>query len=578
MKKKSLLLRIIIRLTALGLVILIGAGTAAGVQLYQQSMEFHRDIAFSYVSQMVTYLDTDRIEEMLRNRDQFLGGFTKDTASGETGPEASAAPGTAGNLSADEVSELVGYWCKTLQLFMSAVPWHDDFHINSFYVAIPAEEGLEFIWGVDSSAGALVMPFERQGYMRHEEEALMKIMSGEQSESFTVYHEGETLGTAAMGIWNREGKNIAVAAMDISLSDITDSIRTLILNLAAVLVLIMAAGCLVYYLIQKKTIINPLLSMKEASSGLVDRLKQGEKEPVRLNIRTGDEIEELSHAMEDMGQSLQAYIRESEAVAAEKEQAATEMRLAARIQADMLPDIAARVPAESGVDLCASMDPAKAVGGDFYDCFFIDEDHLALVIADVSGKGVPAALFMSMSSMLLRFFCTPGASPAEILQKVNERILEYNRNMMFVTVWLGILDLKTGLLRTANAGHEYPALKNPDGTFDLVRDPHGLVVGAMKGIRIRDFEIQLSPGSMLFVYTDGVPEATGPDGKRFETRRMLETLRAVRDESPKQVLDAMKAAVSGFVRDAEQFDDLTMMCLRFRGRDGEEAGDPAGEK
>ena len=242
----------------------------------------------------------------------------------------------------------------------------------------------------------------------------------------------------------------------------------------------------------------------------------------------------------------------------------TELHTATRIQEAMLPNIFPPFPDRSEFDLYASMDPAKEVGGDFYDFFLIDDDHLCLVMADVSGKGVPGALFMMVSKIILQSVAMLGKSPAEILSKTNEAICSNNEAQMFVTVWLGILELSTGKLTAANAGHEYPVLKKPDGQFELFKDKHGLVIGAMEGVRYRQYELQLEPGSKLFLYTDGVPEATDADNALFGTDRMLEALNADPDAEPAQLLKNVRSAVDGFVKDAEQFDDLTMLCVELK--------------
>ena len=247
----------------------------------------------------------------------------------------------------------------------------------------------------------------------------------------------------------------------------------------------------------------------------------------------------------------------------ENERIRSELAMASRIQSAMLPGIFPAFPERKEFDIYASMDPVRGVGGDFFDFFFIDRDHLCLLIADVSGKGIPAALFMMASKIILADNAKSGKSPAQILQDTNEAICANNPEEMFVTVWLGILDISTGLLTTANAGHEYPALMHADGQFELFRDRHGLVVGGMPGVKYHEHSLQMYPGSKLFVYTDGVPEATDAENALFGTTRMLEALNAHANESPKPILHGVRQAVNEFVSDMEQFDDLTMMCLEY---------------
>ena len=237
--------------------------------------------------------------------------------------------------------------------------------------------------------------------------------------------------------------------------------------------------------------------------------------------------------------------------------------MASRIQAAMLPGIFPAFPERKEFDIYASMDPVRRVGGDFYDFFFVDRDRLCLLIADVSGKGIPAALFMMASKIILADNAKSGKSPAQILQDTNEAICSNNPEGMFVTVWLGILDITTGVLTTANAGHEYPALMHAGGQFELFRDKHGLVVGGMPGMKYHEHSLQMHPGSKLFVYTDGVPEATDSENALFGTNRMLQALNAHANDTPKEILRGVRLAVNEFVSDMEQFDDLTMMCLEY---------------
>jgi sigma-B regulation protein RsbU (phosphoserine phosphatase) len=231
----------------------------------------------------------------------------------------------------------------------------------------------------------------------------------------------------------------------------------------------------------------------------------------------------------------------------------------------MLPNIYPAFPERSEFDIYATMDPAREVGGDFYDFFLVDDDHLCMVIADVSGKGVPAALFMMASRIILASNAKLGKSPAEILRSTNEAICQNNREEMFVTVWLGILEISTGTLTAANAGHEYPVVKQPGGQYELVKDKHGFVIGGMDGVKYKEYQLHLEPGARVFLYTDGVPEATSAEKELFGTDRLLDALNAHADASPEQMLDYVREAVDAFVKDAEQFDDLTMLGLEYNG-------------
>ena len=281
------------------------------------------------------------------------------------------------------------------------------------------------------------------------------------------------------------------------------------------------------------------------------------------SLRTNDEIEVLAESFATLSKRTVEYIRQITTITAEKERIGAELELATKIQADMLPNIYPAFPERPEFDIYATMTPAKEVGGDFYDFFLIDDDHLGMVMADVSGKGVPAALFMMMSKILVNNYALMGGSPAKVLEQVNTQICKNNEEEMFVTVWFGVLEISTGKVTAANAGHEYPIVKKADGGFELFKDKHGFVIGGMNGMRYKDYEFTLEKGGTLFLYTDGVAEATNAQNELFGTDRMLEALNKAADASPAALLNHMKQAVDDFVGDAPQFDDLTMLAVKL---------------
>lgn len=274
------------------------------------------------------------------------------------------------------------------------------------------------------------------------------------------------------------------------------------------------------------------------------------------------EISALGASIEKMEHDTVEYVENITRMTAENERIGTELSLANEIQSNMLPNIFPAFPERHDVDIYASMTPAKEVGGDFYDFFLIDDDHLGLVMADVSGKGVPAALFMMMSKILFSNFAMLGISPAEVLARANEAICRNNKSDMFVTAWFGILTLSDGHLVAANAGHEYPVIKKANGRFELFKDPHRLAVGAFSATRYVEYEMELEKNDLLFLYTDGVPEAANRAHEMLGIDRMLELLNRHTDADPKTLLEALQNDVSAFVGDAPQFDDLTMMAVR----------------
>ena len=276
-----------------------------------------------------------------------------------------------------------------------------------------------------------------------------------------------------------------------------------------------------------------------------------------VNVRSASEFASLSDDINRTVDVLKGYID-----AAEK-RIEQELELARAIQDSALPKNFV-FPRED-FELFATMDPAKEVGGDFYDFFFTDQHKLALVIADVSGKGIPAALFMMRAKTAIRGLAEAGREPEEILYRANNVLCEGNDAEMFVTVWLGIIDLNTGVMKCANAGHEYPTLMRKGEAFELMKDKHGFVLAGMEGVRFKSYEVTLAPGDRLFVYTDGVPEAINDAVEQYGTDRLLLTLNAVKEKTLKQVLPAVRQDIEEFASGAEQFDDITMLGFTYLG-------------
>ena len=281
--------------------------------------------------------------------------------------------------------------------------------------------------------------------------------------------------------------------------------------------------------------------------------------------RTGDEIEVLAGTFEELSERTRKYIREITEITAEKERIGAELNVATKIQADMLPKNFPIFPDRKEFDLYATMTPAKEVGGDFYDMFLIDDDHLCMVVGDVSGKGVPAALFMVISKTMIKNRAQNGGKPSEILRDVNNSLCEGNEEMMFVTVWLGILTISTGELIQASAGHEYPVIQKKGEDYRLIETENGMVMGAIKKMKYKDLVFNLSEGDALFMYTDGLPEATDAEDKRFELEGMMSAINRHKDADTHELLLAMKQEVDAFVKEAPQFDDLTMLIIRYFG-------------
>lgn len=315
--------------------------------------------------------------------------------------------------------------------------------------------------------------------------------------------------------------------------------------------------------------VGPILTLsegvKEIAKGNLDK---------KLEVRTGDELEGLADSVNEMTDDLKTYMENYAHATADKERIATELSMAQSIQAGMLPNIFPKFSENDHFDLFAAMEPAREVGGDFYDFYMLDEDHLALTIADVSGKGVPASLFMVISKTILKNVALSegiGADLGKLMERTNNQLCENNEEMMFVTMFFGVLDLKTGEFSYVNAGHNAPFIgRTSDGHTEwssLENKKKNYMVGAVEDAVYDERRLTLAPGDMLFVYTDGVTEAMDTDGNMYTEARLKETLeREGRPEVKSEaLLAAVRADITSHVNGAEPSDDVTMLGIRFLG-------------
>jgi len=310
--------------------------------------------------------------------------------------------------------------------------------------------------------------------------------------------------------------------------------------------------------------------------GCLERIAGGELD-TRIDIKTGDEIERLGGSVNRMAAALKEHIRDLQRITSEKERIGAELDVATKIQARMLPCVFPPFPHRSEFDIYASMQPAREVGGDFYDFFFVGIDTLAVVMADVSGKGVPAALFMVIAKTLIKNNAQSGKSPKDVFETVNNMLCEGNETGMFVTAFMGYLNVKIGTFTYVNAGHTPPALRT-DGRYDLLTVKPGFVLAGMEGTRFTQGEITLQKGDELFLYTDGVTEAVDEKNALFGGKRMVEALNSSSGLPVNEVAVSIKREIKKFAGNAEQADDITVLALRYNGAgDAKKNPDGAGK-
>ena len=537
MKKRKISTKLVLWLLCVTFVIVLLSGALIAYSSYKNEMRDYSNAVFSYAKTASELIDGDRIALYEKS------GVTDE------------------------------YFDQIQNYFTSSVK---ETNLLYYYVFVPYENDLMYIWDSGATQDEPPLGFCEEYMKDGGKEAVEAIYRSDPPEKMKITRD-ETYGYIASAfypVFNSSGEPVAVVGVDMSMPNIirkiTESVAILIFSVLVITGLSAAA----MFINLRRNLVVPLGQLNSAAKETVENI-DSEKE-LELDIHTGDELETLASSFDRMYRELRDYIKENAAITAKQERIETELSLATKIQADMLPNVFPAFPDRNDFDIYASMTPAKEVGGDFYDFFLVDDDHLALVMADVSGKGVPAALFMMMTMIMIRNQALTGKCPKDVLTSVNDQICRNNREQLFVTVWLGILELSTGKLIASNAGHEKPIIKHAEGDYELIIDKHALVVGAMSGIRYRDYELQLYPGSKLFLYTDGLMEAADESEGIFGSERALETLNRAKDASPRELLEYVKSEVKRFEGGAPRFDDLTLLCLEYNGqtkRDGDSAND-----
>ena len=364
-------------------------------------------------------------------------------------------------------------------------------------------------------------------------------------------------------VFDKEGRVRAMVEADYITPEISRELNSYVFRIFLIFLVCIAAVLLIMLEYLRRSVIAPIM---ELNNGM-NAYEHGELEFNYTNYKKDDELKSLADSFREMTVRIEAYNKEIARVTAEKERIGAELDVATKIQADMLPRIFPPFPDRKEFNIFASMDPAKEVGGDFYDFYLLDENHLAMVVADVSGKGVPAALFMVIAKTLIKNRALLGGSPSTILKDVNEQLCEANDAQLFVTVWFAILDLNTGEGVAANAGHEHPVLRRRNEQFKLIQYRHSPALGIMSGMRFQEHEFQLYQGDCLFVYTDGVPEACNAGNEFYGTDRLLEALNEEPSMEPEDLVKAVKDSMERFVGEAPQFDDVTMLVMKYFGKD-----------
>ena len=416
-------------------------------------------------------------------------------------------------------------------------------------------------------AGSKVIPFGTVSSLENKDEEYINnlklvIEEGKNYTSFTYKDEGGHV-TTSIPLFGTDGKVTAIMSIVKPMNEIKEHrknfLRSIIISATILTLLFIALYALLLYF----GIIRPIVFITHETSHFAEQ--HGELTGILKKIRNRDEIGKLAKAVEKMSRDMNKYIEDLTHATAEKERLGAELNVARQIQAEMLPRVFPPYKNHPELELYASMTPAKEVGGDFYDFYLLDDDHFAMVVGDVSGKGVPAALFMVITKTLLKDTAEHEYNPAKVFEHVNKILCEGNESGLFVTCWMGILTLSTGELNFANAGHNAPIIKN-GGEIKYLSTKPNLMLAAMDGIPYTNNTLKLTKGDRLFIYSDGITEATNDYNELYGEERLLSVLKSVQNNgiSSRDLLDIVRNDLNDFVLDAPQFDDITMLAMTYK--------------
>ena len=439
----------------------------------------------------------------------------------------------------------------------------DEMDMTDISIVVPDGDEMIYVWdtdGADADLGDRTAIFS--GYKSYLEYRTRDTEG--KPFFFRTHKDGDVFISAFAPLYDTQEKLVAYTCVTRPEINLWGIIPQFILSIFVASALASVIMMHFIYTLMNKRFIEPITRLTESAEEMVDNIERDK--PVEIDVHTGDELETLAEAFTKMDADLRDYIDELSAVTAERERISGELDAAAKIQRGILPKLGLQYDILPEFDLAASMTPAREVGGDFYDIFMADDRHLALIIADVSGKGVPASLFMVATKILMKYGIKQGMSPAEVFESTNEKLIESNDMELFVTAWLALIDLDTGECTVVNAGHEHPACRKKGSIYELLRYRHSPALATLEGFTFSERSFRLEPGDSLFVYTDGVTEATNRDRKLFGEDRLIMALNKNKDAAPEELLSSVKGAIKEFVDGAPQFDDLTMLAFRFNGK------------
>ena len=531
-KRRKLQHEVIRGFAILGIVLILIISFVVADQYIRKEMGNYRDTAFAYTKSIAEMIDGDKIAHYLE--------------SGEK----------------DEYYDEILSYLNTFRY---------NTEIQYIYVFVPDKDELVYIWDAnvlkegETELDICELGDREEYWSESDKDTIHKIYYDEEQYNELTLSKDEKYGSMASAysvISDGNGEPVAVVGVDMYMTNLQSDMRQFLNVVPFVIVVIILVAIWLFYFFVKRRIVSPINILRNVSKSMVQNLEKDET--IEVSIDTGDEIEELFNSFKEMYGDVKDYIKKLEGVTAEKERIGAELDVAKHIQASMLPCIFPAFPERKEIDIYATMEPAKEVGGDFYDFFMVDDTHLAIVMADVSGKGVPAALFMVIGKTLIKDHTTPGRDLGKVFTEVNNLLCESNSEELFITAFEGVLDLVTGEFVYVNAGHEMPFICKAGGNFEPYKIRAAFVLAGMEGMKYRAGSMMLEPGDKIFQYTDGVTEATNVNNELYGMERLGTILNKVKNGTPHEILPAVKKDIDEFVGEAEQFDDITMLCLEYK--------------
>jgi len=443
----------------------------------------------------------------------------------------------------------------------------DNNDVLYLYMVYPTTQGAYFIVDTDTSEEACPYGYFMEYYEGTFYEIRNDLVKGREVPAVISDEDYGWIISIIHPYLSENNELIGYICADISMEDVVVDRENYLLNTIIIMAVITIAAAIMELILFKKNLVRPIQEMTKATETFVSRREDSTSSgsPISaLDVQTNDELQILCESLKQMETDLNNHINNLNRMTAEKERIGAELDIATHIQKSMLPCIFPAFPDQKSFDIYATMTPAKEVGGDFYDFFMVDENHLAVVMADVSGKGVPAALFMVIGKTLIKDHTQPDKDLGEIFTKVNNLLCESNSEGLFITAFEGVLDLRTGDFTYVNAGHESPFICKKSENYEFKKIPAGFVLAGFEGFKYKAGYAKLEPGDKFFQYTDGVTEATNAQEELYGMDRLGACLNKNTNLAPDRLLPTVKADIDNFVKQAPQFDDITMLCLEFK--------------